>query len=170
MMKKMVLVLVLVCCLLAAGFAQAENTLTGNSQIMFDAVRWNVNLPKQSQIIRADEYLLKMTADITLHTLLMEVSLSEELENIYGMGGRIVLVDLDTGNVIDYKNFDGNVCWPDSGDVTSRYDALHLLYNCYWAFLDGYNENIMDMHEFVFPVSQEELNAVNAELNAVFMR
>ena len=169
-MKKMLLALLLVCSLLFSISAQAENTLTEKNQLMFDAVRWNLNLPKESQILHAEEYLFKMMADLTLHALLMEVSLSEVLENMYGTGGRIVLIDMDTGNVIDYANFDGNVRWPDSGDVTSKYDALHLLYNHYWSYVEGYNENIMSVHEFIMPVAQEEIDAVNAELKMMFVR
>lgn len=169
-MKKIVCLLLLTLLLMLGACGICESPLSGHAQTIFDAIRWNVNLPKQSTLVHAEEYQFRMTKEITLHTLLMEVTLSQELEAIYGMGGRLMLIDLDTGDLIDYKNFDGDVRWPDEGDVTSKYDALHLLYNCYWSYLEGYNEDIMSMHEFITPLAEEEISAVNAALTDAFIR
>lgn len=167
-MKKWI-VLVLTVCMLAGCMlpAVAESALTGNAQIIFDAVRANMNLPKNCTVVRAEEYLNKHNKELTTHALLMVVTQSEEVENIYGFGGRLMVIDLDTGDVIDYKNFDGNVTWPD-GELTSRYDAMHLLYNCYWSYVEGYNPTVMDDREFLTPLAEEEIAAINAELAKVF--
>ena len=169
-MKKALLFLTFVLVLMLALPAVAESTLTGNNQLMFDAIRWNLNLPKQSTIERADEYLFKLTKQITLRALLMQVTQSEEVDMMYGMGAKIMVIDLDTGDIIDYKNFNGDARWPDSGEFTSKDDALHVLYNCYWSYVEGYNEFIMSMHEFVTPVAQEDIDAINAALSEVFIR
>lgn len=162
------LVLLVLMAIAPAGLAEAN--LSGNSQILHDAVRWNLNLPKQSQVVRAEEYLFKMTKEITLHTLLVEVAVTPELEMQYGFGSKILVVDLDTGLIIDYKNFDGDVRWPDEGEVIAKEDALNLLYNGYWAWLEGYNECIMSMHEFITPFAEEEIAAINASLTEIFIR
>lgn len=169
-MKKIVCLLLLSLFLMLSACALGESALSGHVQTMFEAIRYNLNLPKQSALVHAEEYQFRMTKEITLHALLMEVTLSDELEAIYGMGGRLMLIDLDTGDLIDYKNFDGNVRWPDEGDVTSKYDALHLLYSAYWSYLEGYNEDIMSMHEFITPIAGEDILAVNAALTAAFTR
>ena len=119
---------------------------------------------------QVEEYLLKLTKEITLHTLLVEVTLSEELEMMYGAGARILVIDLDTLECIDYKNFDPDVRWPDEGDVASKYDGLHLLFNSYWSHIDGNNEFIMGEFEIIFPVSEADVTAINDALNAVFIR
>ena len=169
-MKKLLFLLMILIMFSSAALATEDATLSGNAQLIHDAIRWNLNLPKQSNVVRAEEYLFKLTKEITLRTLLMEVTLSEELEMMYGKGGKILLLDLDTLEIIDYKNFDSNVRWPDNGDVTSKYDGLHLLYNCYWSYLEGYNENIMSEFEFITPISEDEIAAINAALNAAFVR
>lgn len=169
MMKKFISTLLVLFLLAAALPGMAEEAFTGYTQLMYDAVRWNLNLPKQSTITRAEEYLVKLNKELTLHTLLMEVTLSPELEMQYGFGGRMLVIDLDTGEIIDYKNFDGNVMWPD-GELTDKHTALHLLYNCYWAYLEGYNETIMSEHEFITPIAEEEIAAINAALAKVFIR
>ncbi|MBR6571598.1 MAG: hypothetical protein IKK75_14210 [Clostridia bacterium] len=148
----------------------AETALSENARLIYETIRWNVNLPKTAMVQHAEEYLFKLTDEITLHALLMEITISEELEMMYGTGGRIVVIDLDTGEVIDYKNFDGNVLWPVEGEVTSKYDALHLMYNSYWSCLDGYNDRIMSDFEFLTPIPDEEIAAINAALTSCFIR
>lgn len=168
MMKK--LFAVLLCAVMMTGWCCAETVLPGHAQLAYETIRWDVNLPKTAELVSANEYLFKMTKEITLHALLMEVRLSDDLEAMYGTGGRLMLVDLDSGMVIDYKTYDQNVRWPDSGDVTSTYDALHLLYGSYWGYMDGGNEFIMSEHEFVTPMAEEDVAAVNAALEATFRR
>ncbi len=169
-MAKKILSLLLLLALLAVSVPSvAEAPFTGNTQLMYDAIRWNLNLPKQSMLTHAEEYLVKLNKEITLRALLMEVTLSPDLEMQYGLGGRLVLIDLDTGDIIDYKYFDGNVMWPE-GDITSKYDALHLLYNSYLSYLEGYNETIMNDHEFLTPIAEEDIAAINAALAEVFIR
>lgn len=169
-MTKKILSIFLLFVLLAASVPSiAETSFTGNTQLMYDAIRWNLNLPKESMLTHAEEYLYKITKEITLHVLLMEVTLSPELEMQYGLGGRLLVIDLDTGDIIDYKNFDGNVVWPD-GEITSKNDALHLLYNGYWAYLEGHNEFIMGDHELIAPIAEKEIASINAALTKVFIR
>ena len=168
-MKKTLCALLLVALLVLSLPVLSEEALSGHAARIYDAIRWNVNLPKQSTVLHAEDYLFKLTKDITLNALLMEVSLSEDLQMMYGRGGGFMLIDLDSGEVIDYKTYDGNVRWPD-GDVTSRYDALHLLYGGYWSYCEGYNENIMSMHEFITPLEQADVDAINAALTAAFIR
>ena len=167
-MKKWI-VLVLTICMLASCLlpAAAESTLTGNAQIIFETVRANMNLPKNCTVIAADEYLIKHNKELTQHALLVQITQSEDVEMMYGNGSKMLVIDLDTGDVIDYKNFDGNVCWP-NGDLTDRYTAQHLLYNCYWSYVDGSNDMVMSEHEFLTPLAEEEIAAINAELALVF--
>ncbi len=100
----------------------------------------------------------------------MEVTQSEDIEMMYGMGSRIMVIDLDTCAVIDFKNFNGDAHWPESGEFTNKDDALHVLYNSYWAYLEGYNEFVMASHEFLTPIAEEDVAAINAALSEVFIR
>lgn len=168
-MKKLLALLLLLAMLLSAAPCTAETAFTGNAQIMYDAIRWNLNLPKQSMLTHAEEYLCKLNKELTLHALLMEATLSPDLEMHYGMGGRLVVIDLDSGEIIDYKTFDGNVMWPD-GELTDKHTALHLLYSSYWSYLEGFNENIMSEHEFITPIPDADIEAINAALTEVFIR
>jgi len=172
MKKRLLTFLTILCLLLTVAFpVQAESAeMSANAQLLFDTIRWNLNLPKQSMVQHAEEYLFKLSKQITLHTLMAEVSVSEDMEMQYGAGSRIILIDLDTCEVIDYKNFDGNVRWPDTGEVTSKYDALHLLYNAYWSCLDGYNDMLMSEFAILMPLSDEDVAAINAALTEVFIR
>ena len=169
-MKKLLASLIVLTMLSLSALTAYGESLSENARTVYEAIRWNPNLPKQSNVIRAEEYLFKLTKQITLRALLAEVTLSEELEMMYGAGGRLLVIDLDSGELIDYKNFDSDVRWPDEGEVTSKYDGLHLLYSCYWSYLEGYNENIMSEFEFVTPFAEEEIAAINAALNADFIR
>ena len=167
-MKKWIVLLVALCMLAGCMLpAAAENALTGNAQIIFDAVRTNMNLPKNCTVIRAEEYLIKHNRELTMHALLLQITQCEEAEMLYGNGCKLMVIDLDTGDVIDYRSFDDNVRWPD-GDLTDRYTAQHLLYNCYWSYLDGNNPTVMSETEFLTPLAQEEIAAINAELARVF--
>ncbi len=60
-MKNKLLFLFLVLLLTFVSPVLAESDLAGNNQLMFDAIRWNLNLPKQSTLVRADEYLVKLS-------------------------------------------------------------------------------------------------------------
>ena len=169
-MKKLLSVFLLMCLLVTAIPCQAEATLAGHAQLIFDTVRWNVNFPKDAMVLHAEEYLLKMNKHVTLHTLLMEVYVSEDMDNMYGRASHLLIIDLDDGTVIDYKNFNGDIMWPD-GDVTSKEDARHLLFNSYISYLEGWNEGVMDVeHEFITPLSEEDSVAINRELTALFIK
>ena len=170
-MKKWI-AMILAVCMAAMGVLPAlaeTNALSGNAQRIFDEIRWNVNLPKQATVVHAEEYLFKLTKEITLHTLMAEVTVNEDLEMMYGTGAKVIIIDLDTGDVIDYKNFDGNIMWPE-GEITSRSDALHLLFNSYCSCLEGYNDMLMSEFEIIMPLADEEVAAINATLAEVFIR
>lgn len=168
-MKKIILPILLITLLTVSIPCFAETSFDGNTQLIFDAIRWNLNLPKQAMLVSAQEYLCKMGPDVQVHTLLMEVSVTPDLEMLHGGAARIILIDLDTGSVIDYANFNGNVVWPD-GEITDKDTALHLLFNCYWSYLEGYNSNIVSDSEIIFPVSEADIAAINDALREVFIR
>ncbi len=168
-MKKLAALLLLAALLATALPSLAEPAFSGNTQLMYDAIRWNLNLPKQSMLVSALEYLCKMGPDVQVHTLLMEVTTTTELEMQYGTAAKIILIDLDTGDIIDYTNFDGSVMWPD-GELTDKNTALHLLFNSYWSYLEGYNSNIASDYEIISPISEADIAAINAALSEVFIR
>lgn len=70
---------------------------------------------------------------------------------------------------MDYKTFDGNVMWPE-GEVTDKTEALNLLFNGYWSYLEGYNQIIMTDREEIISIPEEDIQAVNDALKAVFIR
>ena len=148
----------------------AENALTAHAQLILDTVRWNNNLPKNAAVLHAEEYLLKMNKHVTLHTLLVEVTAFDETESLYGRQSHLMVIDLDTGNLIDFKNFNGDITWPD-GVITSKEDALHLLFNCYISYLEGWNEGLMDFdHEIITPIPEEDIAAINEALKTIFSK
>ena len=169
MLKKSLSILLVLVLLTIALPTMAEAVFDGNPQLMYDAIRWNLNLPKQTMLVSAQEYLCKMSKEVQVHTLLLEVSVTPDLEMMRGNAARIVLIDLDSGSMIDYASFDGDVMWPD-GELTDKNTALHLLFNCYWAYLDGYNPNIVSEHEILCPISDADVAAINDALKEVFIR
>lgn len=169
MLKKLLSILLLLLLLTTALPTMAEAVFEGNPQLMYDAIRWNLNLPKQATIVRAEEYSVELSKAVTLHALLMEVAVTPEMEMMYGMASKIVVIDLDTGDLLDYKTFDGNVMWPE-GEVTDKTEALNLLFNGYWSYLEGYNQIIMTDREEIISIPEEDIQAVNDALKAVFIR
>lgn len=169
MLKKSLSILLVLVLLTIALPTMAEAVFDGNPQLMFDAIRWNLNLPKQTTIVRAEEYSVELSKEVALHALLMEVAVTPEIEMMYGMASKIVVIDLDTGDLLDYKTFDGNVMWPE-GEVTDKAEALNLLFNGYWSYLEGYNPIIMTDREEIIPITEADIQAVNDALKAVFIR
>lgn len=164
---KRLIALFLALMLLLSTAAVAEEALSGNAKVMYDAILWDVNLPKTANILRADEYLVKLSSSVTLKALILKVTMSDLQENMYGNSAGIMVIDLDDGTVIDRFTVDDNVMWPD--EITDKTLALNLLFNCYDAFTQGYNPFVMSEFEFLTPIADEEIASVNAALNAHFL-
>ncbi|MBE5801846.1 MAG: hypothetical protein E7319_06115 [Clostridiales bacterium] len=156
--------LVLSCCFPAMAESAGAASFTGNQQTLFEAVKWNVDFPKNAQILQATEYLCKID-DLQMHLLLAEVTQNENIETLFGKGSRILLIDLESGEIITHTN----CVWPESSDIHSKEDALNMLFSCYFSYLEGYNPFIFADHEITFPLTPEEISAINSELNHYFM-
>jgi hypothetical protein len=129
----------------------------------FETVKWNADFPKDAQLIQAMEYFCKVEGH-QLRLMLLEVTQNENLVNIFGNAARLLLVDLETGETVTYANF------YETTEVTTKQDALNLLFNHFFSFIEGYNPQIFADHELIFPLSQEEISEVNAALNQHFIR
>ena len=64
-MKKNVCLLLLTLLLMLGACGICESPLSGHAQTIFDAIRWNVNLPKQSTLVHAEEEISAVNAALT---------------------------------------------------------------------------------------------------------
>jgi len=168
--SKALLILVFVFSLVLSVVSLAEPSLSGNAKLIYETIRWNLNLPKQTTVSRAEECIGTFKPDTPIHVLLMEVSVTPDLEMLYGESAKIILIDLDSGYVIDYANYDMNAMLVD-GEVTDKNAVLHLLYGWYWMYLDGTNAGILDEDdEIILPVTQTEIDTINDALKTAFIR
>lgn len=163
-MKRKLISLLVITLLVCSCLCASAEGLTGHAAPLFETVKWAPEFPKNAQILRAEEFLCKMTDDQQVHVLLAEVTQNPDIEMMYGASSRLLLIDLDTMEVIHYKNFVEHL-----GDITTHEEALRSLFNHYWSYVDGANTFIYADHEIVFPVSEEDITAVNAALNAYFL-
>lgn len=167
-MKKRVLAVIIAMILLLGlniSFAEEASVFNAHQKLLFETVKWNVNLPKDAQILHAEEYICKMTQDIPVRVLLAEITQNPDIEMMYGTSSRLLLIDLETMQVVDHKS----VVWPESSDIATKEEALNMLFSCYDSYLQGYNEFIYADHEIVTPVAEDEIAAINEALNHYFL-
>ena len=167
-MNRLIPVILAVLLLFAAPACAQEEGEAGLSHIqyeVYEAVRRNVDFPKNAQVKRAAEYFCKVEGQ-QMRLLLIEASQSETIETRYGKGAGALVVDLQTGEYVTYANAD----WQDTFEISSPQEALNLIYCCYVSYLEGMNEWVFADHELYFPLGEEEIAAVNAGLNAFFLR
>lgn len=170
MKKKMLLVVALILSIMLPLNSLSESALSGNALRVYDAIRWNLNLPKQTMVSHAEEFIGIFLPDTPVHVLLMELTVTPDLEMLYGESSKIVLVDLDSETVIDYATIDMNAMLID-GEVTDKNTVLHLLYQWYWMYLDGTNSSILsEDDEIILPLTDAEITAINDALKAAFVR
>ena len=58
------LLALLICAVMLNGFCFAEDTLTGQAQLAYETIRWDVNPPKTAELVSANEYLFKIIAAV----------------------------------------------------------------------------------------------------------
>ena len=163
-MKKFLSLLLLIMMLLPCLCAQAEGpAFNQRQQMLFDAVRYCNDLPKDSQVISAMEYFCKVEGQ-QLRLMLMNCTQTEHIANHFGIASTLVLLDTETGDVISYTNhvpYEGH-------PVASKLDAMNLVFSAYSSYVSFGAEQICTDSELCFPLSAEELNVVNQALRAYF--
>ena len=148
----------------------AESSLSGNAQLIYETVRWNLNLPKKTKVVQAQELIGTFKPNTPVHVLLMELDITPEMQMLWGRASTLILVDLDSGYMIDYTNYDYNAAVVD-GIVTDKKVVLNLIFGWYWLYLDGANSSIIDEEDdIVIPVSEADIAAINDALTAAFVR
>ena len=148
----------------------AESTLSGNAQLIYETVRWNLNLPKKTKVVQAQELIGTFKPNTPVHVLLMELDITPEMQMLWVRASTLILVDLDSGYMIDYTNYDYNAAVVD-GIVTDKKVVLNLIFGWYWLYLDGSNSSIVDEEDdIVIPVSEADIAAINDALTAAFVR
>ena len=175
-MKKW-LILALALLLLSAG-AQAECTcpctrntgeelpvFQGKQQVVFDTLKWSDAFPKSAQVISAMEYFCK-AEEYQMHLMLIHATQNETVQNMYGFGAQILMLDMDDGNVYSYQN----ISYPETSEISSKEEALRLIYSAYDSFLNGYNEFVFSDQEIVYEISAEELDQINEALAMYFTK
>jgi len=161
-MKKIIVVFMMI--LMMGGVAVAE-AFDDNQALVFETVKWCNDVPKNAQVLAAREY----TGDfegIEIHTLLIHTTQDENINMMFGMSSEIIIVDLETGDVYTYKN----LSMPETGEISSREDALSMVYNCYDSFLQGYNDGYWVGRQNFIDMPAEDIEAINAELSAHFVK
>ena len=148
----------------------AESSLSGNAQLIYETVRWNLNLPKKTKVIQAHELKGTFSRNNPVHVLLMELDVTSELQLFLGYTSKLILIDLDSGYVIDFTNYDYDVVLID-GRVTDKKEVLNLVFGWYWLYLEGTNYSILNEDdEILLPVSEADIAAINDALTAAFVR
>lgn len=163
-MKRMVTSLLITVLLMTAALPACAVSDQDLPELLFETVKWSVDFPKDAQIVKATEFLCKV-GDFQLHLLLAEVTQHEETNNMYGTSSRILLIDLDTGSIINYKN----IVWPEEFSIATREDALFVIFAGYDSYMLGYSPFIFAEHEITFPLAQEVIDDINARLAEHFL-
>jgi len=163
-MKKCLSLILVLLLLPALSLAEAPSLTPAQNQA-FEAVKWNMDFPKDAQVVQAFEYLCKAEGH-SLRLLLMEVTQNPQIESLMGQSSRLLLKDLQTDTVITYSN----ILWPESSQIASYEDALHMIFSCFDSYLSGYHPHLYADHEMIFPLTDEDLEAVNAALRAHFLK
>lgn len=161
-MKKKFLIFLFVAMMFCFSAVAETNSFTLAQSNAYEAVKWNADFPKNAQIIQAMEYFCKIEGH-QLRLMLLELSQNEVIETMYGQSARLLLVDLETGEAITYANFQ------EAMEVSTRQDALNLLFNHFCSYIEFHPSQIYADHELIFPLSQEEITEVNAALIHHFM-
>lgn len=142
--------------------AQAESL--SPAALTEEAVKWCAALPKDSQVLRAVEYSCDDIEGQSVHALLIAATATQEAYNFYGNAAGLLLVDLSDGKVYshgDFPVFEGQ-------PVQSREDALLWLFNCWDSAQRPGTQIIWSENEQQIPLTEEEIQAVNANLTAYF--
>ena len=161
------LALFLAACLLTLPMLSiAESAgFSPNQTAVFEAVKWSNDFPKNAQVTNAIEYLCKVE-EHQLHLMLLQLTQNETILSIQDNSSTLMLIDLDDGNAITYTN----CVWPESSDITSKEEALYMLFSCWDSFTRSYNPIIFADHEIIYPLSAEEIAAINTALAAHFAK
>lgn len=149
----------------ALAQAAPADDFNDNQSALFEAVCWNMDFPKNAQIQEAIEYLCK-TDGIQVHLLLARVSQNPDIFNMYGNQSELMLIDLESDTVITYAN----CTWPENAQITDKDILLNVLFSHWDSYTLGYNPFVYMDSEIVFPVSAEEIAAVNAALTERFVK
>lgn len=161
-MKKKLLIILFAAMLFICSATAETTDLTLLQRNAYEAVKWNVDFPKNAQIVQAMEYFCKIEGH-QLRLMLLEVTQNEMIESIYGNSARLLLVDLETGDTVTYANFH------EAMEVTTKQDAMNVLFNHYFSYIESNASQIYADHELIFPLIQEEISEVNAALLRHFM-
>ena len=145
--------------------AKVAPSFQGHQALVYDTVRLSTALPKDAQVIAAIDYLCKIE-NFQLHLLLIHTTQSPLIEQHYGFGARILIVDLETGKTYSYTD----LSYPEGEPITSKEDALNYIYGGYDGYLQGFNAFIYRDAEIAYPMGDEELAAVNEALKAHFLQ
>ncbi len=139
-------------------------SLSGAAQVLFDTVKWSTAFPKDAQVVQGCEYMCKVE-DQNLRLILAEVTQQELIQSFMGDSSRLILIDQDSDLVITYLNFTE----PDYANIATHEDALMLLFNHYFSHTAYGSNPIYAESEMVYPISEEEIQQINAELAAYFI-
>ncbi len=80
-----------------------SETFNNNQAALFEAVCWNMDFPKNAQVQEAIECLCKAEG-IQVHLLLARVNQNQDIFNMYGNQSELMLIDLESDDVITYAN------------------------------------------------------------------
>ena len=149
----------------ALAQAAPADDFNDNQSALFEAVCWNMDFPKNAQVLQATEYLCKID-DMQLHLLLVQATQNETVFSIQDNGSTLMLIDLDSDTTITYTN----CVWPESSEIATKEDAMNMLFSCWDSYTRGYNPSIFADHEITFPLSAEEIQGINAALAATFTK
>lgn len=152
--------------LLLPAYTLAETASFSDHQLcIYEAIKWCNDFPKNAQVTNAIEYLGKID-EHQVHLLLVQATQSDMAKAHYGTSAELMLIDLDSDTIITCTN----VVWPETSEIASKEDLLNMLFSCWDSYLLGYNPHIYFDAEIIFPLSAEEIDAINTALSAYFTK
>ena len=152
--------------LLLPTLSLAETTgFSDHQTLIFEAIKWSNDFPKNAQVTNAIEYLGKID-EYQVHLLLVQATQSDMAKAHYGTSAELILMDLDSDTVITCTN----VVWPETSEITSKEDLLNMLFSCWDSYLLGYNPHVYFDAEIIMPLNADEIAAINAALSAYFTK
>ncbi|MBQ8653877.1 MAG: hypothetical protein IJ507_02975 [Clostridia bacterium] len=144
----------------ASAAPSSPTGLSGYPLTVFEAVRWCVDFPKDSQVLSAAEYVCKLGGQ-PVHALLIHASQSQFVSDHFGTAAGLMVLDLDTGMLITHTNF---IFPENAGETMTRDEALHMLFASFDSHVSFGTEIIVTDSEIVTPLDASDISAINAAL------
>ena len=138
---------------------ESASGLTGLEATAYETVMNCNELPKNAEVTYAAEYF-GYFGEHQLHLLLMTATQSEDMEMMYGIASKILLVDLMTGTAYSHKD----IVFPEDSEPANYEEALYLAFNAFMSYVEFMPEHIWSDSEILLPMDDAAIGRINEAL------